>query len=298
MWTRYGRACTDPAAQVRPGAAPCRLGPRGTVACSTCSAMKARSVAPVLRSRTTTAHRSGAAIKASVRSCAAGSGCSWIVAKGRPTGRSSRKSLAAVEERNPDREARAVPVINRLASATPAERPDLLKALARIGGPQALRVVADNGRSKDPETREAALRALTDWTSMEAFDSLIVLARSKEKLPLRVLALRACVRLVEAAPCSAVTAVRYHERTLAAAERIEEKRLVLGALANINSPDALRLLVPYISDDSLGLEAAMASWKIAKTAERPCVCRSRAPADRTADPGTFPRAGRAYFRCA
>ncbi|MBK7259670.1 MAG: DUF1080 domain-containing protein [Ignavibacteriae bacterium] len=179
------------------------------------------------------------------------------------------KSLAMVEERNHDREARAVPVIDRLATAASAERPDLLKALARIGGTRALRVVAEQGKSKDPDTKDAALRALTDWSSLEAFDSLIVLARSKEKLPVRVLALRACVRLVEASPCSAVTAVRYHERTLAAAERIEEKRLVLGALANLNSPDALRLLVPYIEDDSLGLEAAAASWKIAKTQNDP-----------------------------
>ena len=174
------------------------------------------------------------------------------------------KSLGAVEERNPDREARAALVIERLATATPAQKPDLLKALARCGGKEALRVVSANGKSKDADTRDAALRAMTEWTSMEAFDSLIVLARSKEKLPVRVLALRSCVRLVEAYPCSAVTAVRFHERTLAAAERIEEKRLVLGALANLNAPDALRLLEPYIEDDSLGLEAAAASWKIAK----------------------------------
>lgn len=251
-------------------------GPRGTVALlDLLGSMKAPvPSAPVLAlTNDDRAPVRGAAIKAlgSILAPSEAGALVELVAKGKTDADRSlaAKSLAMVQERNADREARAVPVIDRLATAAPAERPDLLRALARIGGSRALRVVAEQGKSKDPGTKEAALRAITDWSSLEAFDSLIVLARSKEKLPVRVLALRACVRLVEASPCSAVTAVRYHERTLAVAERIEEKRLVLGALANLNSPDALRLLVPYIEDDSLGLEAAVASWKIAKTQNDP-----------------------------
>jgi HEAT repeat protein len=267
-----------PAAHVAAPAAAtlAKAGPRGAVALlDLLGAMKVPvPSAPVLAmTKDDRAPVRGAAIKAlgAVLQPPEAAALVDLVVKGKSDGERALaiKSLASVEERNPDREARSAMLIERLATAIPAEKPDLLKALARCGGREALRVVSANGKSKDTDTREAALRAMTEWTSMEAFDSLIVLARSKEKLPLRVLALRSCVRLVEAYPCSAVTAVRYHERTLAAAERPEEKRLVLGALANINSPDALRLLAPYIPDDSLGLEAAMASWKIAKRQDDP-----------------------------
>jgi hypothetical protein len=139
----------------------------------------------------------------------------------------------------------------------------LLRALGRIGGSRALSLVVQDSRSKDADVRDAAVRALADWPNLAAFDSLLAIAKGKEKLNLRVLALRGCVRIVENAPINAATAVRYHERTLAAAERPEEKRLILGALGNLPRAEALKLVIPYLGDDTLGVDAAAAAGKIA-----------------------------------
>jgi len=174
----------------------------------------------------------------------------------------AQKSLALVCSRIGESENRAEKVLEAYRNASIDQRRPLLRALGRIGGTKALMVVAENARSKDADTRDAAVRALADWPTIEAYDSLLTIAKSKEKLNLRVLALRGCVRVVENAPINPPTAVRYHEKTLAAAQRIDEKRLVLGALGNLRSKEALRLVIPFIGDDSLGLDAAMAAGKI------------------------------------
>ncbi|HEX7574195.1 MAG TPA: family 16 glycoside hydrolase [Bacteroidota bacterium] len=175
----------------------------------------------------------------------------------------ARNSLVALCTRIPDPEKRTESLLAAYRSAAPPQREILLHVISRLGGRRALALASGEARSKDPGMRDAAVRALADWPAMDAFDTLLVIAGSKEKLNLRVLALRGAVRLVENAPIPAASAVLYHERTLALAERPDEKRLVLGAVANLRSGEALREVIPYISDDSLGLDAAMAAGKIA-----------------------------------
>lgn len=175
----------------------------------------------------------------------------------------AQKSLVSLCGRIPEPENRSKDLLAAYRNATPAQRARLFRVIGRLGGSRALALASDETRSKDPDVRDAAVRALADWPSIDAFDTLLVVARSNENPNLRVLALRGAVRVVENAPMSAATAVRYHGRTLAAAVRADEKRLVLGALANIRSSEALREVIPYISDDSLGLDAAMAAGTIA-----------------------------------
>ena len=153
-------------------------------------------------------------------------------------------------------------LLEAYASGNRKERLALLPVVGRVGGSRALALAASESRSTDPDVREAAVRALSDWPSIAAYDSLLAVAKRKEKINLRVLALRGCVRMVENSPITPTEAVRYHERTLAAAERAEEKRLVIGALSNLRSPYALKVVAPYVGNDSLGLDAALAAGKI------------------------------------
>ncbi|HMK38295.1 MAG TPA: family 16 glycoside hydrolase [Bacteroidota bacterium] len=173
------------------------------------------------------------------------------------------RSLASLCGRIPDPEMRAETPLEAYGSATPAQRARLLSVICRLGGRRALSLASREARSRDPELSDAAVRGLAEWPTLDAFDTLLVVAGSKSTLTLRVLAIRGAVRLVERAPIPPAAAVHYHERTLAAAQRTEEKRLVLGALANLRDTEALRDVIPYISDDSLGLDAAMAAGRIA-----------------------------------
>jgi HEAT repeat protein len=174
----------------------------------------------------------------------------------------AQKSLVSVCIRTTDPEKRAETALSAYKGATPAQRVSLLRVIGSLGSRSALALASGELRSKDPELRDAAIRALASWPSLDAFDTLLVVARGRESLNLRVIALRGAVRMVESAHVPAATAARYHARTLAAAERPEEKRLVIGALANLRSGDALGLVIPYIGSDSLGLDAAMAALTI------------------------------------
>ncbi len=174
----------------------------------------------------------------------------------------AQKSLVSISARGPDPEKRADVLLESYESSGVKERLLLLPPVGRIGGRRALALVSRETRNDNAEIREAAVRALADWPALDAYDTLLAVARSKEKLNLRVLALRGCVRVVQNAPVNPPSAVRYHEKTLAATGRLEEKRLVLGALANLKTPAALKVVVPFIGDDSLGLDAAMAAGRI------------------------------------
>jgi hypothetical protein len=47
-------------------------------------------------------------------------------------------------------------------------------------------------------------------------------------------------------------------------QRDEEKRLLLGTLSNIESPDAMGLILPYLSDVNTRQEAGMAAVTLAE----------------------------------
>jgi HEAT repeat protein len=174
----------------------------------------------------------------------------------------AQKSLATICLRQPEPEKRADVLLEAYGRGNRELRLALLPAIGRVGGSRALKLTASELRSADPDLREAAVRALSDWPSVAAYDTLLAVAKGKEKAALRILAMRGCVRMVEQAGLTPTEAVRYHERTLAAAWRVEEKRLVIGALANIRTPYALKVVAPYVKDDSLGLDAALAAGKI------------------------------------
>lgn len=174
----------------------------------------------------------------------------------------AQKSLVSVCSRLPDPEARAELIFTAMETAPHEQRGLLLRTLGRIGGTRAMALIMQETRSSDAGLREAAVRALADWPDLKAFGPLLAISGSKEKQNLRVLALRGCVRVVENASLNAETAVRYHEQTLVTAERPEEKRLVLGALSNLHSANALRVVLPYLADETVGVDAAAAAGKI------------------------------------
>jgi len=59
-------------------------------------------------------------------------------------------------------------------------------------------------------------------------------------------------------------------------QRPEEKKILLAALGNINSPDALPLIAPHIDNDAIREEAAAAA---VSAAERVLQAKKLPPAD-------------------
>lgn len=164
----------------------------------------------------------------------------------------------------PDQRAR--PLLARLAGAEAAFRASLIRVLGRVGGPDALAAIRAACRSDEAEVADAAVRALAAWPDPEVIDDLLAIARASEDEAHRILALRGCVRLVrlpsQRTPTETLTLL---EQALAAAQRADEKRLVLAGLAEVPHLAALKLAEAFLDDPELRDEAGISTLSIARS---------------------------------
>jgi len=156
----------------------------------------------------------------------------------------------------------AGPLLDALGTAKPAARIALLHALARAGGPDAYDAVRKIALNEEAEerVRDEAVRMLSRWPDPKAVADLHTLAGTAQNRRYKVLAIRGLVRLAAEAEPPQVDMLA---EALDLAPRPEEKRLVLGALGNVGTAEALSLVTPLLSDAAVAEEAALATIAIA-----------------------------------
>lgn len=159
------------------------------------------------------------------------------------------------------------PICLAMTSAPEAVKPVLLRLLRVAGGEKALATVRT--AAQEAATKDAALRVLCDWQTTDALPDLANLAKTAADEKFKILALRGQLRLIPllvANPAEKVAAIK---ETVPAAQRAEEKRLVLATLADLPSPAALSLIASYITqpdvkDDAIPAALAMAGQIVTK----------------------------------
>jgi HEAT repeat protein len=143
-------------------------------------------------------------------------------------------------------------------AGTPA-RVVLLRGLGRCGGEKALGEVLARMKDPDPAVRDEAVRVLATWAGREAAPHLIEMARAAGDRRTRILAFRGCVRLARGDPPD----VAMLAEALELAPRPEERRLVLGALGDVASPQSLALAVGCLEDPAVADAAGAAVVRMA-----------------------------------
>jgi hypothetical protein len=178
-------------------------------------------------------------------------------------------AVAKVLERLPEVDRRTAAVTSALAKAADVEtRCALIGLLPVCGGARAFAAVNAARADQEAPVREAAFRALTAWPEASAIDTLLEIAQSGSQNTQRVLALRGCVRLLASAnEFSAQEVAARFQKAMAVAKKLNEGKLVLGGLANVHDPLALKLVEPFLNDPELQAEAALAATSLA-----PYVC--------------------------
>jgi HEAT repeat protein len=177
----------------------------------------------------------------------------------------AEKALLATCGRATNKDVALQVILTPLASAQMPAKGSLLKALGRLGGPKAILPVRAALKDADMGVREAAVRALADWSDMTAAPDLIAVGKSEGKLTLKVLALRGYLRLAALPEVPAAQKLQMSQEALTVITRPDEKKLVLGVLADVNQPAALLIVVPMLDDNALKNEACTAAVKIAKS---------------------------------
>ena len=142
----------------------------------------------------------------------------------------------------------------------------LLTALCRAGGPKALETIIANTSSSDDKVKEAAVRALTDWPGIEALGAISDLAQKTDSKVFKILALRGMVRLARLRETPGKERWQALQTAMAIAEAVKDNgslKLVLGALGDVQTLDALKLVAKYVDVKGLTEEAGTAAATIA-----------------------------------
>ena len=205
-----------------------------------------------------------------LRELAAAEHCpAMIVALAKTTSPAVRRdlenALIATSRRTKATGRTAQAAMTAMQFANPATKGSLLRVLANFGGARSLAVVRAAIKDPNPDVRAGAIRALAEWPDGAALDDLLAAARDAKDLTVKVLALRGFAALAPRAtdrkPDDMGTLLAL---ALKIAPRPDEKKMLLSALGQVHSPQALQLAVGMMGDAAVADEAALAAVQVAE----------------------------------
>jgi HEAT repeat protein len=173
-----------------------------------------------------------------------------------------QNAIAAAANRIPEHEDRASFVLAALAGTAGEARVGLIRPLAKIGGPEALRAVIAETASSDPILKTVAVHTLASWRDTSAAAALLSLVGSAEDRKYAYLALQGYVRLVNASDMSPEKKLAGLAEALAASRTTEEKGLVVTGLSGVRTEASFRTAAGFLSDPALRGKAAEAAARI------------------------------------
>jgi HEAT repeat protein len=176
----------------------------------------------------------------------------------------AEKALAAVCLRGADPATRAQPLLEAMRQHPPAEQLLLLSVVGRIGGDSGQKVVLDSIDSDDPARVAAGIRALCNWPDASVASQLTEQAKSADDPQLRILALRALVRVAPLADGrSNEEKLSLLKQAMSMCNRDVDKRLVLARVSAIRTTEALHFITPYLDQPEFAEQAALAVVELA-----------------------------------
>jgi HEAT repeat protein len=182
------------------------------------------------------------------------------------------EAIEAVFKRVEGKKGKATPLLIALASAPTDTKPMLVRLLGKAATPEALKAIYAALKDPSEDVREAAVRSLAGWPDAAPSETLLTVARTFPDEQQKMLALQGYVRM--AGMSQNPTAM--YARAMQLAERLEEKKLVLGGLGSASSAQALAIVEPYLKDERLRTEAATAAIEIASRLRQEDAARARA----------------------
>jgi len=159
-------------------------------------------------------------------------------------------------------EACADAIVAGMTGADVRSRTALLHALTRAGGDKALETVVATLNDDDETVRNEAVRMLSSWSDAAAVPHLSAIAKKEENPRYQILAIRGLVRLASPRQDKPADLALLGE-AMDLAKRVQDKKLVIGALSGADSPEALDMVMPATDDPALAEEARFAVVLIA-----------------------------------
>jgi HEAT repeat protein len=157
------------------------------------------------------------------------------------------------------------PVLEAACKGETVSRIAFLEICAGLQGDRVLEVLRTSVKDRDTRIQSVARRTLCESQNPALLPDILAIARNATEPNARTLAIRSYARLMsseETLKLSAPRRAALLEQALATAQRVEEKRLLLAALAAVPAKEALALVTPYFDSADLQTEAALAAIQI------------------------------------
>lgn len=174
------------------------------------------------------------------------------------------RALKAASVRMPDREACAAELAAALQRSSTTTKTTLLEILADVGGTSALETLATSAKSDDPQLQDTSSRLLGKWNSVDAAPVLLDLANSAPAEKYQVRALRGYIGLARKFAMPEKQRAAMCKQAMQAAQRTDERKLVLEVLQLHPSIDGLKLAIAAKQVPEVKNEAAAATRVIAQ----------------------------------
>jgi HEAT repeat protein len=160
----------------------------------------------------------------------------------------AEQALQTACVRMPDRESTAAELAAAMSQASTKTKVSLIKILGAMGGPKALEAIAVSIQSGDEDLQDAGTKTLGQWMTVDAAPALLKISKSSAPDKYRVRALRGYLRLARQLKMTDDERIAMCRLGLAAAERNEERELVLDALKRCPSAESVKLANSLVDD--------------------------------------------------
>ena len=151
-----------------------------------------------------------------------------------------------------------------MAQAPVPAKQALLRILRSAGGPKALAAVRAATNDANAEIKDTATRVLCDWTTAEAADEQLTMAKTSPNKTYKVLALRGYIRAIGDANLDAAKRQAMCKEATALIQGDAEKRLLLSALSNAGDADSLAMVMSHLDNAAIKDEACLAAVSVAE----------------------------------
>jgi HEAT repeat protein len=155
-------------------------------------------------------------------------------------------------------------LIELFAKAEKPQKRVLLHMLSATGGLKALETVRKAVDDGEEGVYRDAIRAISSWRSADAAPHMLVLAKKLTDQNEKTLCLRGYLGFASRTSLPADQRLSMCRQVEGVIERNEEKKLLLGALGNIDSTEALAMMMPYLDEPGTRKEASIGALAIAE----------------------------------
>ena len=166
------------------------------------------------------------------------------------------RAVVSVARAEPDAAKRYVTLLDAYDKGDTDARQAVLEVLPAVAGQPALDKVVLASRDADADLQAAGIRALAAWPDDSAAEAMLAALVASRELSQQVQLVRGLTRVVHAGRRQPAAKLALYRDTLAAAPRAEERNMVLGVVAHIQSRAALDLAAAHLDDPKLQASAA------------------------------------------